>query len=194
VGFSDSQKTEKDYFEALGRFVHAFSIIELSVFTVLTRYSGLSPSTSNALLSGVRIDGTFSRLRRLHQVNVISDKDWVDLEYVFNQLSVINGCRNELLHQGADLLDGDEGIVTNTEYALTPKRIKEFPISYKILHNMFMDLQKISIHLRVRHMGGPPWDRASDEDVLRFLRSSWRYKRPPGPQVESQPPEHRDHR
>jgi hypothetical protein len=95
----EGKQRQEAYYAALGRFVHRFALAELCAHSVL--YAKLPTATARVLLSGVRIDETKNRLSRLHEVGIIDDADWADAEPIFQQLNIINGCRNQILHHGA---------------------------------------------------------------------------------------------
>jgi hypothetical protein len=160
------------YYLALGCFTHRFAWVEEAVHTVLSHYAKLPPAAARALLSGVRVDETKNRLSRLHEVGLISDADWMDVEPMFQQLGIINNRRNEIFHHGASFIAEGAGVVTNATMALTEERITKFDISADIIDDMTADLKKIFFHLYVRHMGQPQKHPKLEE----ILREPWRYK------------------
>jgi len=131
------------YYNALGEFVHRFAAVEIAVHLVLRYYCKMSANVGKALLSGVRIDDARNRLNRLHEVKLISDPKWGILEPIFQQLLIINGARNDIIHYGASEVDTKTGFVTNEIMALTEERVSRFPISSEILDEMTEDLRKI---------------------------------------------------
>jgi hypothetical protein len=131
------------YYLALGCFTHRFAWVEEAVHTVLSHYAKLPPAAARALLSGVRVDETKNRLSRLHEVGLISDADWMDVEPIFQQLGIINNRRNEIFHHGASFIAEGAGVVTNATMALTEERITKFDISADIIDDMTADLKKI---------------------------------------------------
>jgi hypothetical protein len=185
----EGKKRLDAYYLALGRFAHRFSLVELAVHIVLSHYASLPMTASRALLSGVRIDETRSRLSRLHEVQLISDADWADIEPIFAQLALINKCRNEIFHHGGSFIAEGRGIVTNATTALTEERITGFEISPDILDDMTGDLRKILIRLHVRHMGRPPL-RGKHPEMEDGLRGPWRYTQQPKPLKEPRKPSH----
>jgi hypothetical protein len=125
-------------------------------------------------------------IRRLAEVGVIPPEEWAPLEPVLAQLKHISGKRNTILHYGAvDVAEG-RGLVTDAMVALTMERVKSFPISPDILSDMTDDLNKIFIHLLMRHAGRPVL-RANHPGLDEILRAAWRYI-PPQPKKNHRPP------
>jgi len=108
----------------------------------------------------------------------LSEADWADVEPTFQQLGVINGMRNDILHHGASAIAEGFGIVTNAEMALSADRVTSFAISADILNKMTADLRKIIIHLHASHMGRPPL-RGKHQEIDAILLEPWQYKPQP---------------
>lgn len=178
----EGKKRVEEYHAALGRFVARFATAEMTVPFVLRHYAKLSLATGRALLSGVRVDQAKSLLGRLADAGVMSKEDWADLEPTLQQLGIINGRRNEILHYGAESVAEGRAFVTNALVALTEDRLTSFVISPAILDDMAADLNKIIIHMLTRHAGRPQLRaKASLDGVAALLREPWRYKPPSSP-------------
>jgi len=171
----EGRKRLSVYYLALGRFAHRFAQAELSVHFVLRYYAGMTTEVARALLSGVRIRETGSRLSRLHDIGAIPDEKWDELKRLFDHLSLINGARDDLFHYGAINIAEGDGIVTNAAMALVEDRITAFKISVESLDDMTADLRKILVHLHTSHMGRPPL-KATHAAIDEILREPWRYK------------------
>jgi hypothetical protein len=163
------------YYLALGRFAHRFALAELGVHFVLRHYAGMKDGVARALLSGVRVRDTKSKLSRLHAVGVVPDDKWSELTFLFDQLSIINTARDEIFHYGAVNIAEDDGLVTNAVVALVEDRITAFKISVESLDNMTADLRKILVHFRLSHMGKPQL-KGLHPTLNEILRAPWRYK------------------
>ena len=183
----EGKKRLDSYYAALGRFAHRFALVEVAVHLVLKHYAKLPTDIARALLSGVRTDDTRNKLSRLHDVNIIDDKDWDDIEFIFDQIALILRCRNDIFHYGALSVAEGRGMVTNATTALTVDRITSFDVSDRILDDMTSDLRKILIHLHVRHMGRPAL-RGKHPEIDTILHATWRYKQPPSPPQKSRKP------
>src|SRR5580693_150163 len=171
-----------EYHAALGRFVDRFAEVENALPFVLRHYAKLPTATARALLSGVRVDQMKGLLNRLAEVGLLPTAEWADLEPTLQQLGVINGRRNDILHHGAESVAEGRAFVTNALMAHTEERITSFTISPEILDDMTADLRKIMIHLLTRHAGRPEMKAQANRDwVASVLRQPWRYKQQPSP-------------
>jgi hypothetical protein len=163
------------YYLALGRFAHRFALTELGVHFVLRHYAGMTTGVARALLSGVRVRDTRSKLSRLHEIGIIPDKKWSELTFLFDQLSIINSARDDIFHYGAINIAEDDGVVTNAAVALVEDRITAFKISVEALDNMTADLRKILVHFHLSHMGKPPL-KGIHPTINEILSAPWQYK------------------
>jgi hypothetical protein len=185
--FSDGTDPNTSYFTALGRFIDAFAQAEMTIQFVLWYYAKTPLKIARVVFSGGRVDAASRHLTRLAEVGIISPEDWLDLEPTKQQLNIISGQRNELLHYGSHITPGrEERIVTNAMMALTEERITSFPISPKILGQMTADLHKITLHFHVRHMGHSEMVR-KNLALDKILHSAWQYKPPEQAQNRRKP-------
>ena len=163
------------YYLALGRFAHRFAQAEASVHYVLRHYAGMKADVARALLSGVRVRDAKSKLSRLREIGVIPDDKYTELTFLFDQLGIINGARDDIFHHGAINVAEGDGIVTNAAMALVEDRVTAFKISVESLDDMTADLHKILIHFHTSHMGRPPL-MGNHPVIEEILRATWRYK------------------
>jgi hypothetical protein len=175
------------YYCALGRFVDMFAKAEMAAHLVLRHYAKMSTAAARVLLSGVRVDETKNRLQRLFESGLMDETDWKAAQPIFQQLGIINGCRNDILHHGAISIAEGDGLVTNAGMAHMRERIVGFPISAEILDGMTADLRKIIAHLHIAHMGRPPL-RGGHPGLDAILRAPWQYKQQSKPLAESPKP------
>jgi hypothetical protein len=163
--------------QALGEFCWNFSIIEGVVQSALYRLAGIRIDIGNAVFSGVRVEGGMQHITRLAEVRGWSETKKAELKYVFDQLSIINKLRNDILHYGAYRLGGDY-IVSNRRIAHIPERIREIRISHTTLEAASGDLAEIDSRLHLLAWEG--YLPAEVTDAMRkSLTPSWRYKQPP---------------
>jgi hypothetical protein len=177
------------YHQALGQFLDMFSNIEAIMHLVLRYYAQTPEPIALAIFSGVRVDGAMNYVNRIIEVVPPKPELQAELKYVFEQLSIINKVRNDLVHHGASYeFDArDVAIVTNAPLALTEDRIRSIPISTQILSDLITDLQKIQTHLAIRHIEeSKRLNPASLTYALMkdSLTDAWRYK-PPQPKKQS---------
>jgi hypothetical protein len=103
---------------------------------------------ARAVFSGVRIQEAVSFIRRIMEIRPSKIPDGLD--EVLAQLLTINDARNLILHHSVSGRYSKGRLVrsiSNVDRALTPGRIKEIPISERILHSMTVDLFHIKTFL-----------------------------------------------
>lgn len=161
------------YYQALGRFVTYFALVEGTVLHVLWQLTNLDDATAKALLSGVRIDQATSLLNRLRDTRKHDPNP--QLDKIIHQLGQITRVRNDLLHFGAEFDDSvGRYITSNKRTAHTPDRLRETPVSPDELNAMTDDLRTIWARL-------PSYAFASTKKALDIIESvqplsAWRYK------------------
>jgi hypothetical protein len=100
------------------------------------------------------------------------------------QLGIINGVRNMILHYGATYVAEGRGIVSDVLKAKGEPTV--FPISAIALDQMTEDLGKISTHLNYRHLERPmPRSALMLSYMLSVFDSPWQYKHPVPPKGRS---------
>jgi hypothetical protein len=167
------------YYEALGRFVDKFSRVEAAVTRTLWHYAKTPPEIAKISFSGVKVEGGMQFIKQLAAATNASKELQDDLADVFQQLGIINGARNDVLHYGAEFVAEGNAIVSD---ALKAKgEPYTFPISPTALDHMTADLDKIIAHLKQIHL---------EPNALRVIlgspvHSPWRYKHPVPPRRPS---------
>ena len=155
-----------------------FATVECTLQMVLWKYAKIPDSTARAILSGVRVDNAMSFINRLIEVDDPGPEIKADLKDVFQQLSIINGARNNIIHYGAVSSEGDDKIITNAYFALTESRVREFPVSPQIFSDLVVDLQKIMMHFVTHHLNEVDMADVMKAQQEKILRAAWRYKPP----------------
>jgi hypothetical protein len=142
-----SAVNEPAYYEALGRFVEAFSLVEAMLLFTLKTYTKVSWPVARAIFSGTRVETSMDFVNRICDAFDPGDEQRNELKDVFKQLRAINEVRNSLLHYGSFTRSDKGRITSNVRIAHVPKKIKEHPVSLEIFDEMTSDLQKINYHL-----------------------------------------------
>jgi hypothetical protein len=159
------------YFAELGRFMHDFAAIEVTLQGVLAITVDTPHETSRAVFSGVRIDQAQSFLRRLAESRGEPLSQY--LVRAFPQLKAITATRNNIAHFGARF-DGPEIVVSNQIISMPGKEVVT-PVSGEILIDMRIDLNTIHYCL-MAHL----WHRSNAETppFENLALEPWRYKLP----------------
>src|SRR4051812_19390562 len=89
---------EPKYFEELGRFIDAFAAVEAMLFQLLAFYAKIDLKMAAAILSGARVDGCISYIRRILSFNSYGEASNQELEILFPHLKDINDARNDVVH------------------------------------------------------------------------------------------------
>jgi hypothetical protein len=179
----EGKKRLNDYYQALGRFVDMFARVETAVTLTLWHYAKTEPKLGKIIFTGSKIETYSTYIKQLSEATDTPKETRDDLTYVLQQLGIINGVRNFVLHYGAESVADGNAIVSN---ALKAKgEPTSFPISPTRLDQMTADLRKIISHLNYRHLkrkstGNDHWD-----DVRNVHYETWQYKHPVPPKAPS---------
>lgn len=173
----DGQERLRAYYEALGRFIDMFSRVETAMTLTLWHYAKTPPEVAKVVLAGTKIEIGVSHIKKLAADTDTSPEKQADLNYVLQQVGIINGARNDIVHFGAKSIAEGQAIVSNALKARGDER--RFPISPTSLDQMTTDLRKIAAHLNYNHLGRPrPHGALGIETLERVLRAPWLYKHP----------------
>jgi hypothetical protein len=164
------------YYDALGRFVTAFSMVETTLLRVLWKLAHLEAPYAQAVLSGVRIEGSMGYINRIADAEKWSPEKRQNWQKIFSQIGLINKLRNDILHYGTSEF-GSVRVVTNVVVAHTPDRVREIHIKPAILDKASKDLWDIFLFLTF--LGGIGEIYGKQPTVSRLRRKAWRYKQPP---------------
>lgn len=159
------------YFEALGRFIEAYAHAEYAAHSLLVHLTGMKPKVANAALSGTKVDGALSFMRRIYAATETSIPS--EIEEAFTRLAVLNTSRNELVHLGTFIEDSWR-VVSNEVKAHTPSKVKRWRITTETLKHMENDAIKIASTLTVYRLPAL----RQDEAHKRALSLAWQYTPP----------------
>jgi hypothetical protein len=157
----------KEYWAELGRFIHAFSIVEAALQLVVYHVAGVSAEIGRAIFFGLRVENAKDAISRILQTK--GDVEMVaKLAPLFQQIGEIAAMRNRLVHWGAR--DTSDGLmVMNHHLAITPEKRQEFFVSAETLramqadtYNIYWQLFGITFDLKADPSKEPP--------------EPWRYK------------------
>lgn len=165
----------REYWAALGRFIHRFAMLEQQIHFMLRLYADTPHEISQAIFSGVRGKAGLDLINRLREVKGLPDDP--DFKRAIVQFGVINGVRDLIVHSGA-ILYGDQFIASNINRTI-PRAQKKTPVSAKGLDDMTEDLQTIFAAFFVRQIEANGDDiTAYKTDFRELSRAPWRYKLP----------------
>jgi hypothetical protein len=171
------------YFESLGRFVDKFSRVEHAVAHTLWLYAQSPAKIAKVIFAGARVETSMTFIKQTVEATGAPKPIQDDLLYIFQQLGIINGARNLILHHGAESVAEGSGVVSDKTKARGEPRT--FPISPELRGQMTDDLDKIIVHLNYRHLKRPaPRGTVGRELLGQIFQRPWRYKHP------AQPPKH----
>jgi hypothetical protein len=172
------------YWKALGRFIEEFSSIEAVMLPFLGFYAGISHRMARCVFSGVKPEAAIGLINRIVEAFDPGEDRRRELAYMFDQLGLINGVRNVVIHHSS-FVTSDQGRIASTiAKAHAPRSIREVQVSPAILDAMTADLKKIGFHM-VAQLNWPKETLAQRTLKEPLLGLAWQYK----PQKQSQPPD-----
>jgi len=171
------------YYEALGCFVDIFAKIETGITLTLWKYARTSPTIAKVVFAGTKIELGSSFIKQLAKEASTTQEQRDDLDFVLQQLGIINGVRNNILHYGATSVAEGNAIVSNALKAKGEANV--FPISPTLLDQMTEDLRKITWHIAYRHLGRPmPLGQLGRAFLQGVFLTPWQYKHPTEPKSQ----------
>ena len=122
----EGRARQRRYWLALGRFADMFARIEAAVTYTLWHYANTPLAISKIILVD-RVDSSITKIKQLAKASEAGKDKYDDLDSVLQQLGIINGVRNSILHYGAEAVAEGNAFVTD---ALRAKgEPTKFPIS-----------------------------------------------------------------
>ena len=167
----------REYWEALGRFIHHFARVETHISVNLWKLTRISIRIAQAVFSGVRMDAAASLINRVLDATNADPTARDEFQYIFTQLGHITKVRNDILHYGITSPSFEPGLHTsNRLVAYSEDKIRETPVSATILNQMTDDLITIELLLGRLHTTG--WVPPDVQDTIYgpHSRGTWRYK------------------
>lgn len=169
---------ESDYWLALGQFVEAFALAEGMLFMYLIYSVKINKLVGKALFGRLRCEELIKGVRRTWDVAPPSPSELSEIDAVLTQLALINGVRNDVIHNRSHVFPDRGRVSTNLLRAHTPFKVVERRVSPSLLMGLTQDLGKITLHLAsIRLQFNDTFEqRAAAEPSL---RDEWQYKGPP---------------
>jgi hypothetical protein len=165
------------YWQALGRFIHKFAIIEHQVAFALALYAKTPKGTAQAVFSGVRAGLALSLIDRIREARgAPADEDWNRAK---GQFGIINSVRNDIVHFGA-LAESEGAFQISNANRTIPSQAKVTPITADELDMMTDDLRTISETIFAHQLvesGTEKGDKRANAARERG-RAPWKYKPP----------------
>jgi hypothetical protein len=171
------------YLIALGLFVENFARCEGMLIMLLSRLTGVTDMTSRAVFSGVRSDTARSHIRRILQARQEDEPE--ALKRALDHVGVITGIRNDLMHYGANMIEGE--MIISNEFIAMPGAGRKTPISANILTCLSQDLMTASAALAHFHFGYHGIPLEAMDHWHKLAQRAWLYK-PPRPSGNHQKP------
>jgi hypothetical protein len=168
----------REYWEALGRFIHHFARVEAHIAVNLWKLTRISTRIAQAVLSGVRVNDATSLTNRVLAATRASQATKDEFDYIFKQLNPITKVRNDILHYGTEFATGTEFTTSNRLIAYLNETIRETPVSATILTEMTDDLVTMQRLLGRLHTTGWVPPEVQDQIFGPHSRGTWRYKPP----------------
>lgn len=165
------------YWYALGKFVHRYAEIELTLHQVLRIVSGLNEQTAKVIFSGARVGGTKDMIKRFYTARKKPLPD--ELARAFERIDSLTKARDRLLHNGIQFERG-KAIVTDESKNMAERAFKH-TVSTADLDDLEADAITVNACLNIF------WIRERRPDLLNapthqgwaeLARSPWRYKQP----------------
>jgi hypothetical protein len=169
-----AEDTEAEYFESLGRFIASYATAEAAVHDLTRSLSKLSETKARVIFAGLRLGDLTDRIRAMLRVDNADANTISEINACLDQLDVIAGVRNKLVHRSVSYHDG-KLMVSNASTAKTREGVELDQFVRKDLNDMASDCRRI--FLRLLNVAHP--DLEMMEGLRRFyliVSQPWSYK------------------
>lgn len=173
------------HFEALGRFISAFSNAEAATHAIARKLLGVSDAKARIIFSGMRLGDLTERVRGTMRVDVSPATIAEDIDGCLVQLNHISEKRHRLVHRSSIVLGG-KLLVTNSLTAKVAENFENDIFEIPELKNMTVDCNAIWLRL-MWHCDGEKPDNATEELRAYLLSRPWQYKHVPPKPPNQQP-------
>jgi hypothetical protein len=168
---------DREYFEALGRFIHEFSQVEQILYMLLCAKLKMEMKVAAALFSGLQTAGIISNIKRLYEAD--GEKPPALMSTIFEHIGTLTTARNEIVHYGGEGSGAEERRVSTAIKSHMQKKAKDWPVSATTLGLMQSDAEKAYVlFLNLLSQSG-----AMDNHPA--LTRAWLYKYPSNPRGQS---------
>ncbi len=166
------------HFTTLGLFIDNFAQVETLLYSQLLKEAAIPFETAQAIFSDAKNDRARDLIGRIRSARGLSESTL--LKRAFDQLSLINRLRNDLVHYGTRIQDGERW-VSNRLWAHVPSKVREYRVTPDLLIQASNDLEVIKMNF-MRNMiePGSPAEAAMGEGLDAASQAPWQYK--PAPQ------------
>ena len=181
------------YFAALGRFVNAYSRIEVGLHVLFRHCLGLGDA-GRVLSAGQNAGRLINLTIRIARARNLPQETIDEMRLLFTQLQHISNLRDSLIHRGAEIY-GEDMISSNV---ITASSVEEAQIlRFNLNHITAATTDCSTIFLRMALIVNPDAPTLQTEDAKRALGRAWLYRplqqenpyRRPRADQQSTPPE-----
>jgi hypothetical protein len=179
--FEDNeQRDEKlfgEYYLALGKFINKHSEMEFVLNLLVRHYYKLTDETANLIFQMLRVDAALDHLQRLMSSKKMSEDDSKELEFIRNQIGMINRFRNDVVHYGIDAIyrkNRRAVIVTNRPFAFRNPRT--YAVTPEVLRSAYRDVSKIVFRIII--LMNQELRKDLNQRYGDVLKEPWQYKPP----------------
>lgn len=145
-----------EFFEALGRFILAYSYAESTLKRAASAIFELPTPAGLAIFGGQRVKPIIDAIRRGCEAKEMHLHELLNEALI--QFAHINQMRDSLLHFGFSRTKNDEYLSSNADIVHSKSKIKKIPITVQDLVNMTEDLNVIELRMLafcIRHKDKP---------------------------------------
>jgi len=137
---------DKSHFQALGRFVIAYSNAEGIVHLLARKVSGLSDEKARILFGGMRLGDVVDRVRQFMRLDETEEEIYCEVDACITQLVHISEMRHKLVHRGVAYFAGAL-IVSNSMTSKSAKNSETDIFDVFSLRDMTTDCGHIFLRL-----------------------------------------------
>jgi hypothetical protein len=170
------------YWEALGRFTHAFAMVERHFTAAVMGLIDVNYGVSAAIVANRPISNLIEFTRTIFPKKRMQwgDENISDCMHVLKHMETITGIRNLIMHNGTLFNAPDNATVSRLlgNILAQGKNPQTVPLSTEILKSLTSDCDRISAYWFIHAWFSPPEAKSELTKWHAGLQKEWAYKKP----------------
>ena len=163
-----------EHYQAIGKFITMYSMIESFFHDIFALYSGLDSDTSRAIMGGMRMKDVIERIKRLIKLRELDPRILLDIEQIDTLIDPLSQFRDKIVHRV--WLQSDRGpVLLNLSGAKSMATITQESVSTEDLNQKTRETLEVALRVMPHAITDTQWE--AMPDLFRsMMQAPWRDK------------------